>query len=370
MIPVKRMKIRIVPTVERVIPKFLNFSNPDRIKYIVGYIRSLDGKTVEAQLGQALSEFKSRHIDFEGVLLTNYRKIEQHLPDKNLSMPQKLLIGAYFTHEYAVEAAALFNPSIVSHPDQSNLKDGELRFILSLRATGEGHISSIEFKTGVIGPDGAIHPHQSATKLSTGKRVEAQQYSKDFVISRAECSGAAEAMMQRALPERFTLQEALAIISQIEADTNLSLQAAKEKISDVYSLNYELYFDKDIPISSRVIFPSSSSESNGMEDARFVRFQHEDQILYLGTYTAYNGRAISTAARRNQRLSAFQDTTFTVKQLPIKGWYFFPGEDKKGKYAMVGRQGDAFLSCIPTASISGRNTSCCKRPKEHGNSSR
>lgn len=350
MIPVKRMKIRIIPTSERVIPKFLSFSNPGRIEAIVGHIRSLDGKTVEEQLGQAFAEFNSRHIDFEGVLLTHYRKIEQHLPDKSLSMPQKLLIGAYFTHEYAVEAAALFNPSIVPHPDQSNLQGGELRFILSLRATGEGHISSIEFKTGVIGADGAIYPDQSATKLSTGKKVEARQYSKDFVIGRAECGGAVEAMMQRALPEQFSIQEALAIISQIEADTNLNLQAAKEKISDVYSLNYELYFDNDIPISSRVIFPSSRSESNGMEDARFVRFQHEDKVMYLGTYTAYNGRMIRPQLIETEDFLHFRIRPFYGKAASDKGMALFP-EKINGKYAMIGRQGGRCLSIMYSDSL-------------------
>ncbi len=339
------MKIRIIPTAERVIPKFLSFSNPDRIKPIVSYIRSLDEKAVEEQLGLAFSEFSSRHINFEGVVLNHYRKIEPYLPDKNLSMPQKLLIGAYFTHEYAVEAAALFNPSIVPHPDQSKLKEGELRFILSLRAVGEGHISSIEFKTGVADADGGIHPDPSASRLSAGKKAEGQQYSKDFVINRAEFGQAIEGMMQSALPEQFSEQEALTAISRAEAATNLNLQAAKEKISNVFALNYELYFEKDIPISSRVIFPSSQSESNGMEDARFVRFQHEDKTFYLGTYTAYNGREIRPQLIETEDFRHFSIRPFYGKAATGKGMALFP-EKINGKYAMIGRQGGRCLSMM------------------------
>lgn len=344
------MKIRIIPAAERVIPKFLSFSNPDRIEPIVAYIRSLDEKMAEAQLGQALAEFSSRHINFEGVLLNHYRKIEQHLPDKSLSKPQKLLIGAYFTHEYAVEAAALFNPSIVPHPDQSQMEDGELRFILSLRATGEGHISSIEFKTGVVDADGAIHPDQSAAKLSAGKKAEGQQYSKDFVISRAECDGAIEAVMQSALPERFSEHEALTAISRVEAATNLNLRVAKEKISNVFALNYELSFEKDIPISSRVIFPSSRTESNGMEDARFVRFRHEDKVLYLATYTAYNGREIRPQLIETDDFRHFRIRPFYGKAASDKGMAFFP-EKINGKYAMIGRQGGRCLSIMYSDSL-------------------
>ena len=151
MIRVIRSNIKIEANPEKVIPRYLYFRKKVRIRRIVSDVLSMDEKTVEKTLKQVLEEFENRHIGFKEMLLRNYNTIKKYTASQTtLSPSRKLLLGSYFTNEYSVESAALFNPSIVKHPDQSGLSQGEVRFILSLRATGEGHISSIEFTSGII----------------------------------------------------------------------------------------------------------------------------------------------------------------------------------------------------------------------------
>ena len=123
---------------------------------IIDRVLALSEIEVEGQLGRLRAELGSRHADLEGSWLRHFHSIRAYLPDRALSEKRRLVLGAYFTGEYAVESAALFNPSIVPHPDQTNVAQGDLRFVLSLRAVGEGHVSSIEFRTGVIRRNHAI----------------------------------------------------------------------------------------------------------------------------------------------------------------------------------------------------------------------
>jgi len=163
---INRTNIRIEANPKRVIPLFLDLSEKVRIDHIVSKVSSLDDITVEKLLTDVLDEFKGRHSKFKQVILKHFQNIENNItPKKNLSLQKKQLIGTYFTKEYSVESAALFNPSIITHPDQTGLENGEIRFIMSLRATGEGHISSIEFRTGIISEKGEIYIDQQESHL-------------------------------------------------------------------------------------------------------------------------------------------------------------------------------------------------------------
>ena len=208
-----------------------------------------------------------------------------------------MLIGAYFTHEYAIEAAALSNPSIVAAPDQSGLGAGELRFILSLRAIGEGHLSSIEFRSGVIDAAGRISVDQSSRFTMVGQRREPLYDRHVFRVKLQELGVLNEiaGLVLDPLPADFTLAQLESAIADLHAgDIDRAVTYETTRIIHwVAASNYTIEFAADTHISERVIFPSSPAESQGMEDARFVRFVHDDgTVLYFGVYTAFDGLQI------------------------------------------------------------------------------
>src|SRR3989337_2798600 len=146
-----RTRIVIKPDYKRVLYRPFTILSEERIIKIIGRIMTLSEKEVKKELRQVMTEFEERHQRLRSFFLNRFEQMKKHLlTDQVLSDERKLLIGAYFTQEYSLESAALFNPSMVWHPDQSDLPEGSRRFILSLRATGEGHVSSITFRSGVI----------------------------------------------------------------------------------------------------------------------------------------------------------------------------------------------------------------------------
>jgi len=170
MLKIKRTDILLKANPKLVLPLFLKL-NTKRYRDMVSQIGSLNEKTVEKTLSHVLDEFENRHINFTDNLLNHYQIIaDKIMITEDLSLSQKLLIGAYFTKEYSIESAALFNPSIVVHPDQEDCKNDPLRFIMSLRATGEGHISSIAFRTGLISKDGEIVLDKPSEILTAAKK--------------------------------------------------------------------------------------------------------------------------------------------------------------------------------------------------------
>jgi len=292
MIPVKRTSVRLNANPKKVILGFLNFSNPERVYPVAHYVQSLEEEEAQAQLKEVMAEFEERHFDLKATFKENFCKVASNIPGAP-SEVKELLIGAYFTHEYSIQAAALFNPSIVPHPDQSGLEADTLRFILSLRATGEGHISSIAFQTGVVDADGEITLEPASKKLSSGRYIGS--------------AGASEE-------------------------------------------SYDIDYPEDSPLSSRILFPRSRAESNGMEDARFVQFVHDGNVRYLGTYTAYNGRTIWPQLIETEDFRHFCIRPLFGKAASDKGMALFP-EKINGKYAMIGRQGGRSLSYMHSDDI-------------------
>lgn len=204
------------------------------------------------------------------------------MTDRELSEARKLVIGSYFTHEYSLEAAALFNPSIVLHPDQSELPTGSIRFVLSLRATGEGHISSITFRTGVVDTNNQITIITPTRFVTEPHAVLDAPYTKSqFLRQLAELRFAGEFTRHTMdeLPATVTLPKLKAAIAfgrnqLIDGELNGSAVAAPA-ILDLAHSNYQVRFPADYRMSERVIFPRSPSQRNGIEDARFVLFQHD-----------------------------------------------------------------------------------------------
>ena len=349
-IRVRRHNVTFQPESARVIVRpFL----PGKTQILISILNralALSEAEADAQLQGILAEFASRHFDIESVLFRHYEKVRPHIAQKQpLSRVRQLLIGAMFSGEYALESAALFNPSIVPHPDQSGVPEGGLRFILSLRATGEGHISSIEFRAGLIAPDGLISVDPVSRFVAVPEVVPNPTYKKKRFITKLQEMGFAEgpaAAVMDPLAEVFTLQELDESMSRVRRESKpikYDLRRALELFRWLADSNYEINFSSKLALSERIIFPVSSNETNGIEDARFVRFTEDDgSVMYCATYTAYNGRAILPQFIETLDFLHFRVLTLNGTAVQNKGMALFPRRIN-GRYAMLSRQDDENL---------------------------
>lgn len=346
----RRHEIKLLPESARVIIRPFIPGNVQRLATIIGRALALTEEEVVQELQVVHQEFDSRHFDIESLLLEHYAKVQQHVfTQRPLSRARQLLIGAFFSGEYALESAALFNPSIVPHPDQRDVPEGGLRFIMSLRATGEGHISSIEFRVGTISPDGSIGLAPISRFVTVPEVVPNPSYQKkSFVIKLHEmgfdndCTTAVMA----SLADEFTRSDLGHSVSRVRRKSRPvthDFQRTLECIQWLADSNYELRFPEKLALSERIIFPVSSNESNGIEDARFVRFVDDDgSVMYYATYTAYNGRAILPQLLETQDFLHFRMLTLNGSAVQNKGMALFPRRIN-GLYAMLSRQDDENL---------------------------
>ena len=278
---VKRKKMKIVGDNSRVITLPHVPSKIPRINNIIKRVLQFSQDEAEKQLNKTLLLFADRHRDLEQLLMRHYDRISEYVVKKEtISKTQKLLLGAYFTMEYSIESAALFNPSIVLHPDQSLLPEGSIRFIMSLRATGEGHISSIVFRSGILDKNMSFNFDSVSDYVETPLMVHDPFYdTKRFELKLKDLKAWNETSKRilSSLPPFFKHEELRNSIRDIFLDSNFS--ADSWTITTIHWLadsNYKIRFDDDTEISERVIFPISANESKGIEDARFVKFTHEN----------------------------------------------------------------------------------------------
>ncbi|MFI4868537.1 MAG: glycoside hydrolase family 130 protein [Steroidobacterales bacterium] len=272
-------------------PRDLNPTDKTRANHIVDRVQALDPEAAGHQLAEVLENFQGRHRN----LLASFEARADDMEDAFLAhaaftRTQRQLIGAYFLHEYSFEAAALFNPSIVAHPDQSGVPRGALRFILSLRAVGEGHVSSLTFRSGIIAADGSVTVDATA-RLASIPRLQ----------------------------------------------QNRPPGALADSI--------DVVFKSDEDISERVIFPITEAQSNGIEDARFVEFDQDGSRIFYATYTAYSGRAIRSELIETTDFISFRMTPLKGAAARNKGMALFPRKIN-GRYAMIGRQDNENLYLI------------------------
>ena len=314
---------------------------------IVVRVMALPGDEVARLLGQVLGEFADRHEQVENIFRKRFGQVLMYLePDVQPSPERQLLIGAYFTHEYSPESAALFNPSIVPHPDQSGLPKDAMRFVLSLRATGEGHISSITFRTGVVSAQHCITLAPPVPFLTEPERVPNAAYAKGLFANKLEEAGVQNDFCRRVLDQLhddFTLKELHQVLlaSGLTTDTSDATAArAARGILLLAESNYEVNFAPDSRVSQRVLFPSAPSQSNGIEDARFVRFQNDDgSFTYYATYTAYDGKITLPQLLETPDFVHFKFNTLNGPAVQNKGMALFPRRIN-GQYAMLSRQDD------------------------------
>jgi hypothetical protein len=271
-------------------PRDLNPTDKTRANHIVDRVLALDPEAAASQLADVLENFEGRHRNLLETFESRADEMEKALAAHGtFSKIQRQLIGAYFLNEYSFEASALFNPSIVPHPDQSNAPKGGLRFILSLRAVGEGHVSSLTFRAGTITADGSLSIDPTA-RLASSPEVRFREGG---------------------------------------------------PVGD----DVEVIFKSDQDISERVIFPVTESQSNGIEDARFVQFNDSGRLVYYATFTAYTGRAIRSELIETSDFVSFRMSPLKGDAARNKGMALFPRKIG-GKYAMVARQDNENLYLI------------------------
>lgn len=349
-IPIHRHNIILGPESARVIIRPFVPTSPQRIATIIGRTLALSDQEVDRELQSVFGEFDTRHFDVATLLMEQFLKVQGHIfTDRPLSRERRLLIGAQFSGEYALESAALFNPSIVPHPDQTNVPEGGLRFIMSLRATGEGHISSIEFREGLLSPEGTLSINPVSRYVTLPEVVPNPLYRKKrFIVKLHEIgfyNECAVAVMSP-LGDDFTRSELTLTVSQVRRETqpiSHDFRRTLECIQWLADSNYEVQFPANLALSERIIFPISDNESNGIEDARFVRFVEDDgTVMYYATYTAYNGRAILPQLIETQDFLHFRILTLNGNAVQNKGMALFPRK-VNGSYAMLSRQDDENL---------------------------
>ena len=341
---VKRKANKILGDTSRVISLLHLPDEKYRITKIIQRIMSLSETAAKTLFAQTMDDFSGRHEDIGHIFERHLNEVKDYLPqDTMLSDVQRALIGAYFTKEYAIESAALFNPSIVPHPDQSHLKNGSLRFVMSLRATGEGHVSSIVFRSGVLDRHNAFLFDPLSDFVETPDLQLDPVYKRNpFQLKLNEMGAGNEitAHILDQLPEDFTYTELIEKIEILRAKPQFSEVHQKRTFREMRWLadsNYEVSFHPDHRISERVIFPVSKNESRGIEDARFVQFFNDTgEVVYYATYTAYNGTILPQLIDTKDFIK-FNILTLNGEAVQNKGMALFPRKIG-GRYAMLSRQ--------------------------------
>lgn len=349
-IAIKRTQHRLLPDARRVLAKpyvlgeELLAPGVPRAQMLMERILAIPESRVEGLLAELMRQFEDRHDDFANTLDLHYELVAHHVPaTARITAERRALIGAYFTHEYSVEAAALFNPSIVPAPDQAGVPKGALRFVMSLRAVGEGHLSSIEFRTGILEAHGGMIVDAAGTRLIGGTRRPPPDFNKARFRAKLLELGVDNALTTGVLSDledTFTqdaLDAALEAFERNGPPHEISFETFK-LIRMLASSNYVTTFPADSAVSERVIFPAGPHETHGMEDARFVQFTDDDGTkVYYATYTAYDGFEILPQLIETKDFLRFKISTLNGAAAQNKGMALFPRRID-GKYVMLSRK--------------------------------
>lgn len=306
-------------------------------------ILALSDEEVEQTLTATAGRFGARHRDLEAEWEVHFELIAHRFAaPTEISRSRRRLVGAFFTQEYAIEGAAFFNPSMVLHPDQSELPHGAARFVLSARAVGEGHISSVEWRTGVLDLAGEVtfDPPPATAHLPEGRPTIYSRKLFERMMRQDGGRGANAAFVLAELDEQFSRADLDQALGRLH-EQSLTRGAARGTIARLERLaacNYTVEFAADSLLQERVLMPHGPSEERGMEDVRLVRFADDHGgIDYFGTYTAYDGSAVN-----NQLLHTRDFRRFDVSQLSG------PGARNKGMAIFPRQVGGRFLALSRT----------------------
>lgn len=347
-INVERTPARFYPDKSRTITKHFMPSGEKkddgttRFDRILSRILTLSEEEVRNTLKQTQGRFSKRHRDYRSILESGFASVSHAVHDPGeLSPERRLLIGAYFTHEYSIEAAALSNPSMVLAPDQTGLEPSEQRFLLSLRAIGEGHISSIEFRSGTVKGDGTVTLEASSPYAVTGRRQSGTYVKSVFQekLRELHVSAVVAAAVLDSLDNEFSMGQLDAEIARVNSRDDLGEEVshATRVLHWLAASNYESVFSPDTELSERTLFPTGPTESSGMEDARFVRFTHDEgEVTYFATYTAYDGFEILPQLIETKDFLRFRVATLNGSCARNKGIALFPRKIG-GRFAALSR---------------------------------
>jgi len=346
-IHVRRTATILKPDQSRVLLRPFMPGDAQRAERIVGRVMALPEEQVGPLLDEVSAEFSERHPQIRKLFLERFEQVRALLAGEEMSEQRRLLIGSYFLAEYSLESAALFNPSIVPHPDQTGLATGALRFILSLRATGEGHISSITFRAGILHPDDRVEVEAPSGFLTEPRQIPNSRYEKPLFGRKLQEVGLTSDFTRRVvnnLAESFALEELRASleaeVKRLRMSDGMTRedQTAEQGIWMLARSNYEVQFQPEQQLSERIIFPATPSQRNGIEDARFVRFQNDDGThIYYATFTAYDGRVVVPELVETADFLRFRFITLNGPAAQNKGMALFPRKID-GVYAMLSRQ--------------------------------
>jgi predicted GH43/DUF377 family glycosyl hydrolase len=339
-----------------------------RAGVVLARILGLSEPDVQSALDDVVTRFDGRHSDLVGIFRRNADELTDRLdPDAEISDERMLLLGAVFTSEYAIEGAALCNPSMVAHPDQTGMAAGSVRFILSVRGIGEGHRSSIGFRTGVIDAAGRPRVDECASVAAVGTTVPALLDAAVFRVELARLgdAGEAAAYVLDALGERFSRDDLSRQLARLQ--TNLSTrERGHETIAEMRTIaerTYGIEFPRRTTLSERVLWPSMQAESAGMEDARFVRFTDDDgAVTFYATYTAYSGNHISQQLLQTDDFRSFVSTPLVGLAAANKGLALFPRRIG-GRYAAMSRSDrESNTVAYSDRPFEWRSALACQRP--------
>jgi len=338
---------RLLPDPSRVIARLfvpgqeLVGGSEPRASAVVRRVLALDETDIDRALADVMRRFEDGHRDLADTFRHHAERISGRLADGNLSDARRLLLGATFTHEYAIEGAALCNPSMVPDPDQSAAPEGGLRFIMSVRGIGEGHRSSIGFRTGTVHADGAVAVDPAGPWPVVGT-VTSGSFDRDaFHAALAQLGedGESAAYVLDDLGERFAeedLERGLLRLRR-QHDTRQNAEDTIRRIRAIAARSYTAQFPADTAVSERVLWPATQAESHGMEDARFVRFVDDDgTVAYHATYTAFDGTTIAQQLLQTSDFLTFAAAPMVGLAAANKGLALFPRRIG-GRFAALSR---------------------------------
>ncbi|MDO8731874.1 MAG: glycoside hydrolase family 130 protein [Actinomycetota bacterium] len=313
-----------------------------RVNDVLDRCLSLSAAQVHEELVETVANFSHRHRDLEGQFELHYSAVQHLIADEDrLDVERKRLIGAYLTQEYAVEAAAYFNPSIVAHPDQTGLEPDHLRFVMSVRAVGEGHISTLAFRSGIIDPEGGIEV-EPASKFATTRAHRYTVLRNELVQQSAKDAGIYTADLQfllGMLPDKFSPEELNSRLNllKMHPDGLEHPYEFMETLQEIARNSYEVDFDEGTLLSERVLWPIASDERRGIEDARFVQVADAvGKISYRATYTGFDGTHVVSRMLETNDFRTFSSLKLSGKAVQNKGVAFFP-RPVDGRYCALSR---------------------------------
>lgn len=345
-VKVTRKKVQFMPDSSRVVARFFN-SGDERTRLLVGRIMQLSEKQVYSAVQNVLRDFTGRHDNITRIFLKHFSNVQgilekMELDPKELSEPRKMLIGSYLTMEYSLESAAFFNPSIVPDFNQEQLAPGELRVIISFRATGEGHLSSIVFRRGVIDADNNLQLDKVRDYINPAQISKKKSYDKGRFVNKMKEMNIPEkyssAIMEH-LPDNFEYHTLKNAVDSILRNSTLTMdrRTALKEMTWLVDSYYDVEFSIDSDISERVLFPISESERRGIEDARFVNFTEDDGTKKIyAVYTAYDGHTILPKLLSTDDFYNFRIMPMHGNGAQNKNIALFPRK-VNGKYAMLSR---------------------------------